>query len=290
MTMQAWYEKAQPYIQLMRLDKPIGILLLLWPTLSALWIAGDGSPDVGLVIIFTLGVIVMRSAGCVINDYADRDFDGQVTRTKQRPLAAGILNKKQALICFVCLCSVAFLLALFLNWTTIFMSTVALFLAATYPFMKRLTYLPQVYLGAAFGWAIPMTFTAQTNSVSAVAWLLFLANILWTTAYDTYYAMADRDDDLKAGIKSTAILFGDDDKLIIAILQLSFIAVLALVGMQLEMGFVYYLGLLIAIGLFGYQQQLTMDKEPAQCLLAFFNNNWVGALVFIAIVLDYSFR
>jgi 4-hydroxybenzoate polyprenyltransferase len=290
MTMQAWYVKAQPYIQLMRLDKPIGILLLLWPTLSALWIAGDGSPDIGLVIIFTLGVIVMRSAGCVINDYADRNYDGQVARTKQRPLAAGILNKNQALICFFSLCVFAFFLAIFLNWTTILMSVVALFLAATYPFMKRFTYLPQVYLGAAFGWAIPMTFTAQTGSISAIAWLLFLANILWTTAYDTYYAMADRDDDLKAGIKSTAILFGDDDKLIIGILQMSFIAVLVLVGMQLEMGAYYYIALLIAMLLFVYQQQLTILKEPARCLLAFFNNNWVGAIVFIGIVLDYSFR
>lgn len=286
--MQEWREKALPYIQLMRLDKPIGILLLLWPTLSALWIAAEGKPDLLLVFVFTLGVVVMRSAGCVINDYADRDFDGQVSRTKNRPLATGALNKSQALKTFFALGGVAFLLALFLNLTTILMSFVALFLAATYPFMKRLTYLPQVYLGAAFGWAIPMAFTAQTGTTTSVAWLLFLANILWTTAYDTYYAMADREDDLKAGIKSTAILFGDDDKLIIGILQASFLIVLALVGMQLEMGVVYYFAVLAALGLFVYQYLLTMTKDPAQCLLAFLNNNWVGAVLFVGIVIDYG--
>ena len=288
--MQTIHERALPYIQLMRLDKPIGILLLLWPTLSALWIAAEGQPDVLLVFVFSLGVVIMRSAGCVINDYADRDFDGQVSRTKGRPLAAGKLTEKQALITFFSLCGIAFLLALFLNWTTILMSTVALFLAATYPFMKRLTYLPQVYLGLAFGWAIPMAFTAQTVTVSSVAWLLLLANVLWTTAYDTYYAMADRQDDLKAGIKSTAILFGDDDKVIIGILQASFLLVMALIGIQLEMGGAYYLAIMVAIALFVYQHQLTLTKEPAQCLQAFLNNNWVGAVLFLGIVMDYGFR
>ncbi len=288
--MQTIHERALPYIQLMRLDKPIGILLLLWPTLSALWIAAEGQPDVLLVFVFSLGVVIMRSAGCVINDYADRDFDGQVSRTKDRPLAAGKLTEKQALITFFSLCGIAFLLALFLNWTTILMSTVALFLAATYPFMKRLTYLPQVYLGLAFGWAIPMAFTAQTGTVSSVAWLLLLANVLWTTAYDTYYGMADRQDDLKAGIKSTAILFGDDDKVIIGILQASFLLVMALIGMQLEMGGAYYLAIMVTIALFVYQHQLTLTKEPAQCLQAFLNNNWVGAVLFLGIVMDYGFR
>jgi 4-hydroxybenzoate polyprenyltransferase len=288
--MQHIREQALPYIQLMRLDKPIGILLLLWPTLSALWIAAEGQPDLMLVVIFSLGVVIMRSVGCVINDYADRDFDGLVSRTKNRPLATGKLTEKQALITFFSLCGVAFVLALFLNWTTILMSTVALFLAATYPFMKRLTYLPQVYLGLAFGWAIPMTFTAQTGTVTSVAWLLLLANVFWTTAYDTYYAMADREDDLKAGIKSTAILFGDDDKVIIGILQASFLLVLALVGMQLEMGGAYYLAIIVAIALFIYQHQLTLTKEPAQCLLAFLNNNLVGAVLFLGIVMDYGFR
>lgn len=288
--MQTIRQQALPYIHLMRLDKPIGILLLLWPTLSALWIAAEGQPDWLLVFVFSLGVVVMRSAGCVINDYADRDFDGQISRTKNRPLAVGILNEKQALNAFFILCGIAFVLALFLNWTTILMSAVALFLAATYPFMKRLTYLPQVYLGLAFGWAIPMTFTAQTGTVNSVAWLLLLANVLWTTAYDTYYAMADREDDLKAGIKSTAILFGDDDKVIIGILQASFLLVLAIVGMQLEMGGAYYLAIIVSVALFVYQHQMTLTKQPAQCLLAFLNNNWVGAVLFLGIAMDYGFR
>jgi 4-hydroxybenzoate polyprenyltransferase len=288
--MQQRYQQALPYIQLMRLDKPIGILLLLWPTLSALWIAAEGQPDLHLVFIFTLGVVVMRSAGCVINDYADRNFDGAVSRTKNRPLAAGTLTEKQALNTFYALAGVGFLLALFLNWTTILMSSVALFLAASYPFMKRLTYLPQVYLGLAFGWAIPMAFTAQTGTVNSVVWLLLLANVFWTTAYDTYYAMADREDDLKVGIKSTAILFGDDDKVIIGILQASFLLVLALVGIQLDMGGAYYLAIIVSIALFVYQYQMTLTKESAQCLQAFLNNNWVGAVLFAGIVMDYGFR
>jgi 4-hydroxybenzoate polyprenyltransferase len=288
--MQQRYQQALPYIQLMRLDKPIGILLLLWPTLSALWIAAEGQPDLHLVFIFTLGVVVMRSAGCVINDYADRNFDGAVSRTQNRPLAAGTLTEKQALNTFYALAGVGFLLALFLNWTTILMSSVALFLAASYPFMKRLTYLPQVYLGLAFGWAIPMAFTAQTGTVNSVVWLLLLANVFWTTAYDTYYAMADREDDLKVGIKSTAILFGDDDKVIIGILQASFLLVLALVGIQLDMGGAYYLAIIVSIALFVYQYQMTLTKESAQCLQAFLNNNWVGAVLFAGIVMDYGFR
>jgi 4-hydroxybenzoate polyprenyltransferase len=288
--MQQRYQQALPYIQLMRLDKPIGILLLLWPTLSALWIAAEGHPDFHLVFIFTLGVVVMRSAGCVINDYADRNFDGAVSRTKNRPLAAGTLTARQALNTFFILAGVGFLLALFLNWTTILMSSVALFLAASYPFMKRLTYLPQVYLGLAFGWAIPMAFTAQTGTVNSVVWLLLLANVFWTTAYDTYYAMADREDDLKVGIKSTAILFGDDDKVIIGILQASFLLVLALVGIQLDMGGAYYLAIIVSIALFVYQYQITLTKESAQCLQAFLNNNWVGAVLFAGIVMDYGFR
>jgi 4-hydroxybenzoate polyprenyltransferase len=288
--MQQRYQQVLPYIQLMRLDKPIGILLLLWPTLSALWIAAEGHPDFHLVFIFTLGVVVMRSAGCVINDYADRNFDGAVSRTKNRPLAAGTLTARQALNTFFILAGVGFLLALFLNWTTILMSSVALFLAASYPFMKRLTYLPQVYLGLAFGWAIPMAFTAQTGTVNSVVWLLLLANVFWTTAYDTYYAMADREDDLKVGIKSTAILFGDDDKVIIGILQASFLLVLALVGIQLDMGGAYYLAIIVSIALFVYQYQITLTKESAQCLQAFLNNNWVGAVLFAGIVMDYGFR
>ncbi|PHS68878.1 MAG: 4-hydroxybenzoate octaprenyltransferase [Methylophaga sp.] len=278
----------RPYIQLMRLDKPIGILLLLWPTLSALWFAAEGLPDMTVLIVFILGVIIMRSAGCVINDYADRDFDGQVARTLNRPLALGLINPKDALILFCILGLIAFILVLQLNTLTLWMSLVGLFLAVTYPFMKRYTYLPQVYLGAAFGWAIPMAFAAQTNAVPVIAWLLFLANILWATAYDTFYAMADREDDMLAGVKSTAILFGEDDTLIVGILQLSFLAVMALIGHQQEMSFIYYLGLLLAAVFFVYQQKIIITREPAQCLQAFLNNNWVGAVLFCSIVVHYS--
>lgn len=286
--MDTLQDKVWPYIQLMRLDKPIGILLLLWPTLSALWIAAEGFPDFTVLVVFVWGVIIMRSAGCVINDYADREIDGQVVRTLNRPLASGALQPKQALMLFAGLGILAFFLVLILNALTIWMSLVGIFLAATYPFMKRYTYLPQVYLGAAFGWAIPMAFAAQTNTVPVIAWLLFLANILWATAYDTYYAMADREDDLLAGVKSTAILFGDDDKVIVGILQLSFLMVMILVGSQLEMSFIYYLGVFVALGLSLYQQKLVADREPAQCLQAFLNNNWVGAVLFIGIAAHYS--
>ena len=282
-------DKLISYMQLMRLDRPIGILLLLWPTLSALWIAAEGMPDLTVLIVFVLGVIIMRSAGCVINDYADRDVDGLVRRTMERPLVSGALEAKEALILFAVLGVVAFVLVLMLNTLTIWMSTVGLFLAATYPFMKRYTYLPQVYLGAAFGWAIPMAFAAQTGTVPAIAWLLFLANILWATAYDSFYAMADREDDLLAGIKSTAILFGDDDKVIIGILQGSFLAVMLLVGSQAEMSFVYYIGVLIALLLFIYQQKLVANRESARCLQAFLSNNWVGAVLFLGIAVHYGF-
>lgn len=286
--MESFQQKVMPYVQLMRLDRPIGILLLLWPTLSALWIAAEGIPDLDVLIVFTLGVIMMRSAGCVINDYADRDIDGLVARTVNRPLATGILQAKHALITFAALSICAFVLVLFLNKMTILMSLVALFLAATYPFMKRYTYLPQVYLGAAFGWAIPMAFAAQSETLPPVAWLLFLANILWATAYDTFYAMADREDDLLAEIKSTAILFGEDDRFIIGLLQLCFLLVMILIGAQLEMGFVYYLGVMAAFFLFVYQQKITKEKQPAQCLQAFLNNNWVGAALFAGIAIHYG--
>lgn len=286
--MESFQQKIMPYVQLMRLDRPIGILLLLWPTLSALWIAAEGIPDLDVLTVFVLGVIMMRSAGCVINDYADRDIDGLVARTVNRPLATGVLQAKHALITFAGLAFFAFVLVLFLNKMTILMSLVALFLAATYPFMKRYTYLPQVYLGAAFGWAIPMAFAAQSETLPPVAWLLFLANILWATAYDTFYAMADREDDLLAEIKSTAILFGEDDRFIIGLLQLCFLLVMILIGAQLEMGFVYYLGVMAAFFLFVYQQKITKEKQPAQCLQAFLNNNWVGAALFAGIAIHYG--
>jgi len=281
-------EKLPNYIELMRLDKPIGILLLLWPTLSALWIAAEGVPDLLVLTVFTLGVIVMRSAGCVINDYADKDIDSRVRRTMGRPLATGALKGKDALWLFAALSTIAFFLVLLLNMLTILMSIIGLFLAATYPFMKRYTHFPQVYLGMAFGWAIPMAFAAQTGSVPVIAWLLFLANIIWSIIYDTFYAMVDRDDDLLAGVKSTAVLFGNNDRVIIAILQLTFIVMMATIGRQLEMSFVYYLGLLVSAGLFVYQQRLAWASGIENYSKAFLNNNWVGASFFVTIVAHYA--
>lgn len=281
--------KWEHYIQLMRLDRPIGILLLLWPTLLALWIAAEGVPDILVLIIFILGVIVMRSAGCVINDYADRHIDGKVVRTMNRPLATGVLDENDALKLFAALGVMAFLLVIFLNELTILMSIVGLFLTASYPFMKRVTHLPQIYLGAAFGWAIPMAFAAQTGAVPAIAWLLFVANVIWSTIYDTFYAMADREDDLLAGVKSTAILFGNDDKTIIAVLQVTFLVTMVLVGSQLDLSFIYYISVLITLVLFFYQQHLVKDRDPAQCLRAFLNNNWVGAVLFVGVVAHYAF-
>jgi len=279
----------QPYLRLMRLDRPIGILLLMWPTLTALWIAAEGVPDLTVLIVFILGVIIMRSAGCAINDFADREVDGDVWRTEGRPLATGELQARDAVKVFVLLALTAFGLVLLLNTMTILLSLVAVFLAATYPFMKRYTYLPQIYLGMAFGWAIPMAFTAQTGSLPIIAWLLFMANIIWTTVYDTFYAMADREDDLKIGVKSTAILFGDDDRVIQGILQVAYLLVMLLIGRQLELSAVYYLGLGIVASLFIYQQFLSRTREPRACLQAFLNNNWVGLVIFASVVLHYLF-
>jgi len=286
--MHALNKTLWPYIELMRLNKPIGILLLLWPTLSALWIAAEGWPDLTVLSVFILGVIIMRSAGCVVNDYADRHVDGHVTRTLNRPLIRGDITPRQALILFFSLGLLAFMLVAQLNELTIWLSLVAILLAALYPFMKRYTYLPQVFLGMAFGWAIPMAFAAQTNEVPTIAWLLFLANIIWTTAYDTFYAIADREDDMFAGVKSTAILFGDDDLVIIGVLQLSFLLVMILIGNQLEMSISYYIGILLAGLLSVYQQKIAKNKDPAHCLQAFLNNNWVGAVIFLGIVLHYA--
>ncbi len=281
-------EKLSLYIRLIRLDKPIGILLLLWPTLAALWIAAEGIPDYTVLIVFVLGVILMRSAGCAINDYADREIDALVVRTMNRPLVTGELAPKNALIVAAILSLIAFLLVVLnLNKLTIAMSVVAVLLAAIYPFMKRYTYLPQIFLGATFAWAIPMAFAAQTGAVPTVAWLLFLANVLWTTAYDTLYAMADREDDMLANIKSTAILFGDDDKVIIGIIQFSFLLILLLVGDQLVMSYVFYIGILVATLFLIYQQILVRNREPARCLQAFLNNNWVGAALFIGVASHY---
>ncbi len=280
-------EQLTQYAYLMRLDRPIGIYLLMWPTLWALWIAGEGGPDLLVLAVFTSGVVLMRSAGCVINDYADRDFDPHVERTRNRPIAAGHVKPGEALVLFAALSLTAFALVLLMNRLTILLSLVGVVLAATYPFMKRYTHLPQVYLGAAFGWAVPMAFAAQTGSVPKEAWLLFVATVLWATAYDTMYGMVDREDDLKIGVKSTAILFGESDRLIIAIIQLLLMGALLLAGQVAGLGGYYYFGLLMAGGLVFYQQYLIRNREPQQCFKAFLNNNWFGAVVFAGIVLHY---
>ena len=281
-------ERLPLYLKLMRADRPIGTLLLLWPTLWALWLAAAGLPRWDLLVIFALGVFLMRSAGCVINDYADRDFDGRVARTASRPLATGAVTKKEALILFAALCALAFVLVLFTNRMTILLSLVAVALAGLYPFMKRYTHLPQVVLGAAFGWSIPMAFAAQTGSIPQGAWLVFIANLLWTVVYDTFYAMVDRDDDIKIGIKSTAILFGDDDKLITGCLQICVLFTLMLVGSQFHLGYWYYVALIGVAGLFVYQQLLIRERQRDACFRAFLHNNWVGLTIFGGIALHYS--
>ncbi len=275
------------YALLMRLDRPIGTLLLLWPTLWALWIAGEGRPDGWVVTVFVVGVFLMRSAGCVINDYADREFDPFVERTRNRPLAVGLVTPKEALLLFALLSLAAFLLVLTLNWLTVVLSFVGAALAASYPFMKRYTYLPQVYLGLAFGWAVPMAFAAETGAVPIVGWLLLIATVLWATAYDTIYAMVDRPDDLKIGVKSTAILFGDADRAIIAIIQLMLLAVLIIIGQRLALSGVYYAGVLAAALLMLYQQRLIKHRDGMQCMRAFRNNNWVGAVIFLGLLGHY---
>lgn len=281
------YPKVWPWLQLMRLDRPVGTLLLLWPTLWAVWVAGDGSPSLRTFIVFTLGVIVMRAAGCVINDFADRNFDGDVSRTKNRPLATGALNAKQALMLFAGLVLIAFILVLFVNRFTFWLSFVGLGLAVLYPFTKRFTYLPQLFLGAAFSWAIPMAFAAETGALPPAAWLLYTANLLWTVAYDTQYAMVDRDDDLKIGIRSTAILFGDADRAIIALLQGMAVFTLFLLGRRMGFGWGWWLGMGGAVALFGYQFWLTRTRAPAECFKAFLNNQWVGMSIFVGLVLHY---
>lgn len=275
------------YAYLMRLHKPIGIFLLLWPTLWALWIAGQGRPDFKVFSVFVAGVVLMRSAGCVINDYADRNFDRHVARTRDRPIAAGRVSPREALLLFFALSMLAFLLVLLMNALTVWLSLAGGLLAASYPFMKRYTHLPQVYLGAAFGWAVPMAFAAQTGAVPRTAWLLFVATVLWATAYDTMYGMVDREDDRKIGVRSTAILFGDADRTIIGIIQLLALSALALAGQAAGLGGFYYFGLLLAAGLALYQQFLIRERKPEQCFKAFLNNNWFGAAVFSGIILEY---
>jgi 4-hydroxybenzoate polyprenyltransferase len=280
-------ERGLAYVQLARIDKPIGTLLLLWPTLWALWLAADGLPDLWALLVFVVGVFLMRSAGCVINDYADRNFDGHVKRTAGRPLPMGKVKPREVLALFAVLALISFALVLTMNPLTIGLSFAALLLAVCYPFMKRYIPIPQLVLGMAFSWSIPMAYAAQANALPAVAWLVFLANLLWTIAYDTQYAMVDRDDDLKLGLKSSAILFGRHDKRIIGALQLLTLLILLLVGQLSELGSSYYWSLLAAAALFVYQQRLIRERQREACFQAFLNNNYVGALIFAGVVINY---
>lgn len=275
------------YARLLRVDRPIGSLLLLWPTYWALWLAADGFPSAGNFIVFTLGVFMMRAAGCAINDFADRKVDRHVKRTKDRPLTSGRIEAWEAVALFAGLCVTAFLMVvLFTNTLTLYLSFGGAVLAFIYPFMKRYTHLPQLFLGAAFSWAIPMAWAAETGEVTKLAWLLFTANVLWTVAYDTLYAMVDRDDDIRIGIKSTAILFGDADRAVIAILQALVVLILILVGQQAELGVFYYLGLVAMACQFVFQQHLARFRERDGCFKAFLNNNWAGFSVFTGLLID----
>ncbi|EJN6959617.1 4-hydroxybenzoate octaprenyltransferase [Photobacterium damselae] len=278
--------KARAYWQLARFDRPIGSLLLLWPTLWALFLAADGWPSPHVFVVFVLGVIFMRAAGCVINDFADRNFDGHVKRTCQRPMPSGKVSEREALGLFGLLVLISFLLVLTMNTLTISLSVIGLALAAAYPFMKRYTHLPQLVLGVAFGWSIPMAYAAQSGQLPLAAWLLFAANILWTIAYDTQYAMVDRDDDLKIGIKSTAILFGRFDKMIIGMLQLGTLLLLTAVGGVLGLSQIFYWFLLLAAMLFVYQQMLIKQRQREDCFRAFLNNNYVGMVICIGLAVS----
>ena len=276
------------YWSLMRADRPIGTLLLLWPTWWALWLAADGLPPLWTLFVFTAGVWLTRSAGCVINDYADRWLDPQVERTKARPLATGAVSGREALAVFAVLMLAAFALVLTLNRLTVWLSFAGLFLAASYPYLKRYTYLPQVYLGMAFGWGIPMAFAAVQGSVPALAWLLYCANILWATAYDTWYAMVDREDDLRAGSKSTAILFGDLDLVAQGILYALTLLALALVGRQAQLGTAYWAALGVAAVLVVWEFWIARHRERGACFRAFLHNNWIGAAIFAGIAVHYT--
>ena len=281
-------DRAIQYARLARVHQPIGSLLLLWPTLWALWIAGAGRPDAVVVLVFVAGVFVMRSAGCVMNDFADRRIDPHVRRTMDRPIASGRVGPREALALFAALCLVGFGLVLTLNWLAVKYSFAAVALAASYPFMKRWTYLPQVHLGVAFGWGIPMAFAALANTVPPLAWLLLTGVVAWAVAYDTMYAMVDREDDVKVGVKSTAILFGDADRFFVGLSQIAVLAVLVLAGRQAGLGVFHAAATALSALLFLYQQYLIRDREPAACFKAFLNNNWVGAVVFAGIVADYA--
>jgi 4-hydroxybenzoate polyprenyltransferase len=279
--------KAIALLHLIRFDRPIGTLLLLWPTLWALWLSAEGIPDARLLAIFALGTFLMRSAGCIANDLADRHLDGAVARTRERPLVTGAVSPGEARVLFAVLLLLAFALVLMTNALTIELSFIAVLLASTYPFMKRYTHLPQLVLGAAFSWGIPMAFAAQRNVLPAALWLVYVGNLLWTVAYDTAYAMVDRDDDLKVGIKSSAILFGEHDRLIIGILQLTCLLCLFLAGRAFALGIYYNASLVVVAALFAYQQYLLRERKPEACFRVFLHNNWVGMAVFAGITLHY---
>lgn len=277
------------YGKLMRVDKPVGIWLLLWPVLWALWLAGEGHPDQGLFVVFMLGVFVMRSAGCVLNDYADRNIDPYVERTRLRPIACGAVTPFEALILFAILGLIALGLASMLNRQAQLLAIVAAVLTIVYPFIKRFLSIPQFVLGAAFGWAVPMAFAAQTGETSQLAWLVFGVALVWAVVYDTFYAMVDRKDDIKVGAKSTAILFGDADLFVIAGLQVLMLLGLVLVGLGATLGSWYYAAVAAAACLMGYHLWLARDRQPAGCFAAFLHNHIIGLVVFIGIVLHYTF-
>ncbi len=279
--------KTHTLLQLIRFDKPIGTLLLLWPALWALWLAAQGVPDYTLLAIFLAGAFVTRSAGCIINDLADRNLDGAVARTHARPLVTGAVSVREAVTLCIALLFVAFILVLFTNRLTVMLAIGAVILTASYPFMKRYMQLPQLILGAAFSWSIPMAFAAQSGVLPSSLWLVYLGNLLWTMAYDTAYAMVDREDDLKVGIKSAAILFGPYDRLIIALLQASSLTCLYLAGQAFELGFYYNISLIVSAALFCYHQYLIRERKPDLCFRAFLNNNWVGMAIFVGIALSY---
>lgn len=283
-------ERLEHYARLLRLDRPIGILLLLWPTLWGLWVAGEGRPDAVTVFVFVVGTVLMRSAGCAVNDFADRDFDPHVARTRNRPLAAGKISTWEALALAIGLALIAFVLILPYGALVIVLSLVAALLAASYPFTKRVFPLPQAYLGIAFGFGIPMAFAALTGAVPALAWVLLVANVFWSIAYDTEYAMVDREDDLKIGIRTAAITFGRFDVAAIMASHALFLGLLAAVGAALGRGALWFGGLAVAAGLVAHQYRLIHERDPARCFKAFLHNNWVGAAVFAGIALDYLVR
>lgn len=280
-------DRVEQYARLMRVDRPIGTFLLLWPTLWALWIAAEGSPDPDILLIFITGVFLMRSAGCVVNDFADRDMDPHVRRTRDRPLAAGRVSVKEALALFFLLCGLALALVLTLNRLTVYLALVGVMWTVIYPFMKRFVHFPQLFLGFAFSWGVPMAFAAQIGSVPRIAWIIFLANLFWVLVYDTMYAMADRKDDLAVGVKSTAILFGGCDRLIVGICQFITLLLLLRVGWLQRFDLYYYGALLFAAVMFCYQQWLIRNRDEAGCFQAFSNNAWVGAAIFLGLVLNH---